>query len=85
MNTVAGRPIKVAISAALMAAVFFALPVKMDAQHPLGFSTALAGKRHDSASPYNNNTDNNNPEQNPYLPRKNSWSKQSQSAQPNGN
>jgi hypothetical protein len=52
LNALAGKPVKVAMSAALMAAVFFALPVKMDAQHPLGFSAALAGSRHDSASPF---------------------------------
>jgi hypothetical protein len=80
MNTLVGKPIKVAMSAALLAAVFFALPVKMDAQHPLGFSAALAGSRHDSASPFNNNTDNVNPEQNAYVQR-NDGSPQAQYAQ----
>ena len=97
MNALANKSTKVAISAALLAAVFFALPVKMDTQHPLGFSAALAGSRHDSASPYNNNTDNVNPEQNAYLQRNDSSpqaqyaqridsnAQQSQTAQSNGN
>jgi hypothetical protein len=80
MNALVSKSTKVAMSAALLAAVFFALPVKMDAQHPLGFSAALAGSRHDSASPFNNNTDNVNPEQNAYVQR-NDGSPQSQYAQ----
>jgi hypothetical protein len=90
MNALAGKPIKVAMSAALMAVVFFALPVKMDAQHPLGFSAALAGSRHDSASPYNNNTDVSNPEtqtaqRNDGSPQSQYAQRQVQSAQSNGN
>jgi hypothetical protein len=64
MNTLVRKPAKVAVTAALLAAVFFALPIKMDAQHPLGFSVAQAGSRHDSADPYNNNTDMAGHEQN---------------------
>src|SRR4051812_8315142 len=97
MNTLVGKPVKVAMSAALLAAVFFALPVKMDAQHPLGFSAALAGSRHDSASPFNNNTDMSNPQDSQYAQRNDGSpqdqyalrnavnAKQSQSAQSNGN
>jgi hypothetical protein len=64
MNVLAIKPAKVAVTAALLGAVFFALPIKMDAQHPLGFSAAQASSRHDSADPYNNNTDMAGHEQN---------------------
>jgi hypothetical protein len=64
MNSLVNKVTKGAMSAALLAAVFFALPIKMDTQHPLGYSAALAGSRHDSADPYNNNTDEAGHEQN---------------------
>jgi hypothetical protein len=64
MNSLVRRPAKVAVSAALLAGILFALPIKMDAQHPLGFSAAQASSRHDSADPYNNNTDMAGHEQN---------------------
>jgi hypothetical protein len=64
MNSLVNKVTKGAMSAALLAAIFFALPIKMDTQHPLGYSAALAGSRHDSADAYNNNTDNAGHEQN---------------------
>jgi len=64
MNALVRKPAKIALTAALLAAVFFTLPIKSDPQHPLGYAAAFAGSRHDSADAYNNNTDNAGHEQN---------------------
>jgi hypothetical protein len=83
MNALIHKPAKIAVTAALLAGVFFALPVKMDAQHPLGFSAALAGSRHDSANPRTNNTDNRDADQ--LADYSNGHSTLGQTAQSNGN
>jgi hypothetical protein len=57
MNSLERKLTRSTVSVALLAAVFFALPIKIDAQHPSGYGPALASDRHDSADPYNNNTD----------------------------
>ena len=64
MNSLGSKLATNAVTAALMAVVFSALPIKMDAQHPIGYSSALASDRHDFANAYNNNTDNYGHEQN---------------------
>jgi hypothetical protein len=48
----------------LLVAIVFVLPVKIDAQHSISYSPALAGERRDTATAYNNNTDNYGHEQN---------------------
>jgi hypothetical protein len=58
---------RLVLASALLAAVFFALPIRADVQHPFGFAVAQAGKRHDSANPRNNNTDVAGRENNQYL------------------
>jgi hypothetical protein len=61
------KPARLALATALLAVVFFALPIRVDVQHPFGFVVAEAGRRHDSANPNNNNTDNYGHEHNEYL------------------
>jgi hypothetical protein len=64
MNPFGSKLTRSTVGVALSSALFFALPIKMDAQHPIGYSPALASPQHDSADPYNNNTDNARHEQN---------------------
>jgi hypothetical protein len=56
-NSFGSKVTRGAVSAALLGAVFVALPIKSDAQHPIGYGPAFASGRHDSADPYSNNTD----------------------------
>jgi hypothetical protein len=57
MDSFGNRRARSATSAALLAAVLFALPVTIDAQNLISQRTAFASDRHDFANPYNN-TDN---------------------------
>ena len=67
MHTTSRKSARLALGTALLAAVFFALPIRADTQHPFGFAVAHASRRHDSANPRNNNTDNYGHEHNEYL------------------
>jgi hypothetical protein len=67
MNVSSIKPARLALATALLAVVFFALPIRADVQHPFGFAVAQASRRHDSANPRNNNTDNYGHEHNEYL------------------
>ena len=67
MKVSSRKSARLAAATALLAAVFFALPVKPDTQHPFGFAVAAASARHDSANPRNNNTDVAGHEHNEYL------------------
>jgi hypothetical protein len=67
MSVFSSKSARLSLATALLAAVFFTLPIRADVQHPFGFAVAQAGSRHDSANPRNNNTDNYGHEHNEYL------------------